>query len=805
MSSEQKKISIIGAGSWGTTVSKLIGENNPDITINIWAYEKNVVKTINQNHENQQYLPGVSLPINLVANNNLKDCAGDSTLLILATPSKVIFDISQKISKIIHDEVVIGYLTKGFCKIGAEILTISEALSIAFPHHRDRIVAISGPSHAEEVSNGFHTCLNLGSLSQESAHNIMELLSSDFLTCRITTDVKGVELGGTLKNPAAIAAGILSMLPNCGDNLAGALISESFKEILKVGRACGAKDETLIDISGLGDLITTALSNHSRNRRFGIDIAKQIMKKAHSVKFTDRIRMRIRPENVLKKMSKKMQYLAEGAYAIEPLLELAEIKDISIPVYRSLYEILLNKKSPELLIETVKHPEKFDELYRKTKIHVSTRKKGMEKTKGFVFKNLIVANTVATLSHDPDLKKKLFGFKDSLLHRLKKRDSRNNPSILSRFDNYEISLYKKLSEDNYEKVTRDLCHRYLNSFSDRFSIVAYKLFYYFFKCANITNILFRKFKYKEYLENNITVRGDFNRIKRCADTSNVVYIASYKSLFDFLFINIAINRQSLPIPRFFVSSSIVVNRFQSMIIKLCGGYIIDNQKFVNPIYRELTKSYLSTLVEHGVPVLFFPELYVSKYGNIGKIKTEFLSSIMDSLLRNTEEIALFPIEILYYKRPVSLHDENSKQSVSFTASLDNIVELNFSEPILVSDFSSQEESILYMENLIKSRWISDSVIFPHYIFFSVLSENDYKLQISEAHEIINDFIKQNNIRTSSKPKQILMQGIDYIENTDIGEINNGTIKISRKDDSDYFLNLLHRSSKKIIQSGDTPS
>ena len=180
-------------------------------------------------------------------------------------------------------------------------------------------------------------------------------------------NIVGVDVGGTLKNPAAIAAGMISVLPQCGDNLAGALISEALKEMIDLGKIFDLEADIIIDISGLGDLVATALSNHSRNRRFGRDIANQILKKGTNLKISDKVLLKFKPEYVIERMSKNLHYLAEGAYAIEPLIELAEHHGVPIPVYKSLYEVLLNKKNPSLLIETIKNPLKFEDIYKENK------------------------------------------------------------------------------------------------------------------------------------------------------------------------------------------------------------------------------------------------------------------------------------------------------------------------------------------------------------------------------------------------------------------------------------------------------
>jgi len=242
---KNKQITIIGAGSWGTAIGKVIAENNPGTIVKMWSYEKSTANSINIKNQNSEFLPGIKLPYNIKATTHLRESLLNTEGIIIATPSKIIPDTIQKISKLLKDEVPLAYLTKGFCKINNEILTISQAISKILPKYAYRVVGISGPSHAEEVVKYFHTTLSIAGHHPGDRKFFTDLLNCDFLQCRETDDIIGVDLGGTLKNPAAIAAGMITKLPGCGNNLEGALIAESLKEMIRLGNFLGAKTETM--------------------------------------------------------------------------------------------------------------------------------------------------------------------------------------------------------------------------------------------------------------------------------------------------------------------------------------------------------------------------------------------------------------------------------------------------------------------------------------------------------------------------------------------------------------------------------
>ncbi len=780
-------IAVIGAGSWGTTIARVIADNNPDSAVRMWAYERDVVKSINDTHQNAAFLPGVALPESITATHSLRDAVADTRVIILATPSKVVVDTAGKMRKHLSEWAHIGYLSKGFCKMGDEIRTISDALAAVLPRHRERIVAISGPSHAEEVSRDYHTCLNVGGVSAESRRLFAELLSCDYLECREIEDVKGVELGGTLKNPAAIAAGMLSVLPQCGDNLAGALMSEALKEMLKLADAFGAKRETILDISGLGDLIATALSEHSRNRRFGRDIGRQILKTGSSISFYDRVVLRFRPEQVLEKMSQRLNYLAEGAYAIEPLIEYAEKHGIGIPVYRSLYEILLNNRDPRLLIETVKNPERFAEIFDETKIHTTRRKKGMERASGTVFRKVIIKKVVDVFAASAELRA-------AMQEAARSRVEGGGPMAVlpdaNRSSVKERQCLSRIEAGSVEGGIEELAGLYLADMTDRFSQT---LFWFSNTVVKLRNALINFFRWdlsKGPFRSNLRVSGNIREIRKVGRAANVVYVATFRSYFDFLFMGMAVSRFGLLAPRFLVNSAVVKNRLRKVLLKFAGGYIVNISRLGNPLYREVVKAYLSTLLEHGVPVLFFPELLFFKDGRLREIHEEFVSVVVESLKKNTEEIALIPVEISYFRRPPGSGDTADPGYISWKRALENTVSVNFSKPVMASDYSHRDNALGIIVSVVRNRWQSDAHVYPHYLFCALLREHDYALKVSEAKRLVKEYLWEHERLEGYSPREVMRMGIGFLEENGLGRVEDRVIRATARDEVDYYAGLM---------------
>ncbi len=752
-----KQITIVGAGSWGTAIAKVIAENNPGTIVLMWSYEKSTANSINLKNQNSEFLPGIKLPYNIKATTHLRESLLNTDGIIIATPSKVTPDTITKISKFQKEDVPLGYLTKGFCKINNEILTISQTIEKLFPKYSNRVVGISGPSHAEEVVKYFHTTLCVAGHHQKDRNFFSGLLNCDFLQCRETDDIIGVDLGGTLKNPAAIAAGMISRLPDCGDNLEGALIAESLKEMIRLGNFLGADTNTIIDIAGTGDLVATALSDHSRNRRFGKDIATQIIEKGTILSWTDKLYLRVKPEYVLEKMSKKLHYLAEGAYAIEPLIELAEKNNISIPVYRSLYEVLLNKKEPSLLIETIKNPDNFDEIFNNAKIHVKGRKKGLEKLRGKAFKKLIVKQLIArfkTVNSVPSspMDEIITGLKT--LHIDKINQNR------SLFKN-EIKAVSDFMANNSEKNFKKLIGIYLKETMDHYNPFFYRFF---------IKILTFKYYWKKLFgnRNQISITGDFHNLHSLKDSVNTIYTARFKNLNDYIYYSYAIDKFMLPVPRFFVSSEVVRSSFKKFFIRKCGGFIVYQSKLNNPLYLECIMEYLSILTSHGVPFLYFPELQGSDSACLTP-NDKFFDMLNTVMFKETTEVVLIPIEITYKNKVVE-----SDQKIPLTEP----VSINFSSPIFLSEYTRKANIQISISELIRKIWILDEIVLSHYIICGILLENGFMIKISKLKRMINKYITDKRIIINRSDKAIINEGTRFLLKNSI---------IAKKDE--YYVGL----------------
>jgi glycerol-3-phosphate dehydrogenase (NAD(P)+) len=267
MSPYWNDVGVVGAGSWGTALALVLHRNGLKVTV--WGKDPEAVRAINGQRENKQYLPGVALPESLPFTNNLSALA-HSDLLVLVPPSHALREIATRLAQVPPAQgAVVLCCTKGVER--GTGLRMSQVLAETLPGHT--VAVLSGPSHAEEVARQAPTAVVLGCGDAEALNRLQGAFSGHMFRAYVSGDVTGIELGGALKNPFAIAAGVCDGL-GLGDNTKAALVTRALAEMIRLGTALGGRMETFQGLSGIGDLMVTCFSRHSRNRAFGERLAR---------------------------------------------------------------------------------------------------------------------------------------------------------------------------------------------------------------------------------------------------------------------------------------------------------------------------------------------------------------------------------------------------------------------------------------------------------------------------------------------------------------------------------------------------
>ena len=310
------EIGIIGAGSWGIALSVLLHNNGHHVTI--WSALKDEIDMLNREHEQKDKLPGVKLADDMVFTTELSEAVKGKNVLVLAVPSSFTRTTAHSMKELVADGQIIVNVAKGIEE--STLMTLSQVIEDEIP--QADVAVLSGPSHAEEVGRCIPTTIVVGAKTRKTAEYIQNIFMSDVFRVYTSPDVLGIELGAALKNVVALAAGIADGL-GYGDNTKAALITRGIAEISRLGMAMGGKFETFCGLSGMGDLIVTCASMHSRNRRAGILIGQG---------------------KTMEEAMAEVKMVVEGVYSAKAAMGLAQKYQVELPIIEQVNKVLFEGK-----------------------------------------------------------------------------------------------------------------------------------------------------------------------------------------------------------------------------------------------------------------------------------------------------------------------------------------------------------------------------------------------------------------------------------------------------------------------------
>ncbi len=326
-------VGVLGAGSWGTALSVLLHDNGHRVTV--WSIDANEVEMLDEKREHELKLPGVKLAEDMVITGDLETAVRGKDFLVLAVPSPFTRATAKKMKPCVADGQIIVDVAKGIEE--STLMTLSRQIEEEIP--QADVAVLSGPSHAEEVGRRLPTTCVIGAKTRETAEYLQSMFINRVFRVYTSPDILGIELGGSLKNVIALAAGIADGL-GYGDNTKAALITRGIAEIARLGVKMGGKIETFSGLTGIGDLIVTCASVHSRNRKAGYLIGKG--------------------ESVQEAMD-EVKMVVEGVYSAKAAAELAKKYDVSMPIVEEVNKVLFEEKSPAQAVDDLMQRESRSE------------------------------------------------------------------------------------------------------------------------------------------------------------------------------------------------------------------------------------------------------------------------------------------------------------------------------------------------------------------------------------------------------------------------------------------------------------
>ena len=330
------RVAVVGAGSWGTAVAGLVAPHAAHVML--WAHSPVMVDYFNATHHNPRYLPNYEVPANVVATSSLEQCVAGAEALFLVVPSAHVRSTCEALAPLVDDALPIAVLAKGI-EAGSGLLMAQVAADVLGAP--ERIVALSGPNHAEEVSAGIPSGAVVAGLDERCTQLVHDLVSSDVFRVYQSDDLVGVEVCGAVKNVIALACGVAVGL-GYGDNTCAMIMTRGLAEMGRIANAMGAQPITCMGLAGAGDLIATCTSPHSRNRSFGEAFARGTS---------------------LEEYERRTHMVVEGALAARSVLEVAGRLGVEVPITRAVHAILYEGQSLDGALRALTSRHASEEFY----------------------------------------------------------------------------------------------------------------------------------------------------------------------------------------------------------------------------------------------------------------------------------------------------------------------------------------------------------------------------------------------------------------------------------------------------------
>ena len=316
-------VGVMGAGSWGTALALLLHSNGHQVTV--WSINEEEVEMLSKEREHKSKLPGVKIPEDMVFTSDMETAIKEKDFLVLAVPSAFTRGTARNMKPFVKEGQIIVDVAKGIEE--DTLMTLSQQIEEEIP--QANVAVLSGPSHAEEVGRGLPTAVVIGAKTEETARYLQEMFMNHVFRVYISSDMLGMELGGALKNVIALAAGIADGM-GYGDNTKAALITRGIAEIARLGVKMGGAIESFTGLTGIGDLIVTCASVHSRNRKAGYLMGQG---------------------KTMEEAMAEVKIVVEGVYSAKAAAKLGKKYGVALPIVDKVNEVLFEEKDPKEAVD----------------------------------------------------------------------------------------------------------------------------------------------------------------------------------------------------------------------------------------------------------------------------------------------------------------------------------------------------------------------------------------------------------------------------------------------------------------------
>lgn len=767
---------VVGSGPMGIILTSLLASKGG--AVDMVCHDSEEAARLERDKQVSVLNQKVPLPDNVRIHASIPELQEDAILTVAVSSRELEDTVDRMIRAFSGQRGVIVLFTKGLPSHSARrkfgvhtFCDYMERAAAALGKPGLKFAAVNGPSLLAEVFYGLPTFFNIGCVDPSCGERLAEYYATDRIFCSHTSDVAGVEAGGVLKNPLAIAVGISSALSGCGDNFAGELIQKGFDEMLRLSLQLGARQETLLGRSGLADLITTCVSRHSRNRAYGENFVQRLQA-GEEQSFFDHIQTLFSPASVIQRDVARRKDVVEGGYAISNILEIAEEFNIEMPVFHTIYEILARRKQPAALIEAVTGaplPES-DPL-------VLQKRKGLNLASGANFVEVLTERVVFQIRGSRGLKERIERQTAHILQQLEKRilklgsdGGRVTIAALSR----ERELWELMRGPGANQGTamKQIIQFYAEEIADNYT-------------PGMRETLLRVLGPLRFAASGFRsgssmpeVGGHIEELKSLASRYNVLYAPTHRSHLDSVEVAFALSWLSLPLPRYAAGSNLMTEAFQSWLLRSFGAYAVDRERTRNFLYLECLSAYACLLLESGIPSLVYPEGTRSRTGGIVSIKTGLLSTAVQAFQNTGREVIVAPLALSYENLPEDRYYCEMEPEPHFKdfISKRGRVYLDVGEPIRVSRHVSQEDPTASIALAIQEEWGRHLRVLPNQLLARILAENGHAVALDSLSGLIDEFILKHPCNFLIKdPEEIKERGIGVLEKYSVARADQGRL------------------------------
>lgn len=793
---------VLGSGPMGILIATLVAQKFDEVTL--WLPDKELVENLRRRRQAEIIGKTMDIPDHIEIVSSLDTFGRDDWAFHIAMPSRSFIDTLHSLIDVLEpkNSYLFSLFTKGILdskyrkKTG--FVTYSQYLKQQLSDKEfssTSITVANGPSLLGELMEEKLSFFNIGSSEKKSAEYICEILNSHYIHTSTTDDVEGMEIIGVAKNPMAIAAGIISLLPRYGSNVLGELLSVGFQEVRDLAMKYGARPDTVMGRSGLADFITTATSNKSRNKGFGQKIVGELLSGGEKLSIKDRIEIFFSPQQFIERESTKWHDNVEGTYALSILIELANEIRLPFTLHRTLFDVLSRKQPPDALINLIRGTKQ-----ESTQVPLVVPKKvGLNLTSGIDFQNLLLDRIIKHVQNVPGsvtrIKKQASAIIESISKRLTKAHRKKQKLEEEKFSK-ELEVWQKFhycNKDEELTILKDLVRFYVTEIADNYSPTVRESVLRFVAPIRLFSGGFNRGSMIPH------VGGKTEVVKALSSKYNLLYAPTHRSHLDSVEVAYALFHLGLPVPRYAAGINLMSNPFWEWMLKSLGAYAVDRERTRNSLYLECLTLYSQVMLEQGIPSLVYPEGTRSRTGGIAPVKTGLLTTAVNAFRSSGTEIVIVPISVSYETVPEDNQFCNINEDLGMAGFLSkrSNVYVEFCDPIPISEYAHNEDPTLELSYRISKGWRQFHKILPNQIVAKILSENDHSIELSQSTMLVEDFIARHSGNYLTRdPEEIWEKGKKILEKRKLVEESNRILHSKKEDVVAYYGNMIPEDEDK---------